>query len=273
MRHVINEGWYENIDSASDEGLTALHCAASGNRANIIELLIQSGSSIDAQDNDGQTPLHYATMEGHVESTKILIELGAQNLPDGDGWTPRMYADDHGHDAVIDLLNDGSNQTDNLPSKDTSSLQETAPLDQTLTLTQQIARAMLQESIADLERLFANGWSLDASLSGSPDTRPLAFALKGEKFDLAQWLLENEADVQINCVDSIYFQDTLTVVEWASKWQPWTFLLPTIIQRFIEQDGEWWAWGAQLHHAADENNLDALEILLKHLEEHADKFS
>jgi hypothetical protein len=58
-------------------GETPLHLAASGGHVEILELLLDEGAHVDAQDIDGETPLHYAVMAGQVEAVAVLLSHGA----------------------------------------------------------------------------------------------------------------------------------------------------------------------------------------------------
>ena len=51
--------------------------------------LIKMGAHVDAVDDDGQTALHYAATCERAETCRLLLESGADpDLPDADGDTP-----------------------------------------------------------------------------------------------------------------------------------------------------------------------------------------
>ena len=56
---------------------TALHVAAAGGAADIVEFLLKAGARADARDNNGQTPADFADAYGHNAVTHMLIEAGA----------------------------------------------------------------------------------------------------------------------------------------------------------------------------------------------------
>uniref|UniRef100_A0ABM0MSE8 Protein phosphatase 1 regulatory subunit 12A-like n=1 Tax=Saccoglossus kowalevskii TaxID=10224 RepID=A0ABM0MSE8_SACKO len=55
-------------------GATALHVAAAKGYIKVMNLLIQAGVSINAQDNDGWSPLHAAAHWGQKEASEVLVE-------------------------------------------------------------------------------------------------------------------------------------------------------------------------------------------------------
>lgn len=67
-----------------------LQVAASPSRGGgVLELLVQSGSVLDAQDQHRRTPLHWAAWKGKVDSAAALLHYGAStSLKDRDGRTP-----------------------------------------------------------------------------------------------------------------------------------------------------------------------------------------
>ena len=69
-------------------GETLLHVATRNNNTEIIELLVDFGSSdVNTQDKEGFAPLHIAAIHGNMHAVKKLVELGAnvnQALPVGE---------------------------------------------------------------------------------------------------------------------------------------------------------------------------------------------
>lgn len=67
---------------------------------------IYNGANINAQDKFGFTPLHYASLYGNLEIVKLLIELGS-NIEARTNFgrlTPLLCASKYGHTQVVQLL-------------------------------------------------------------------------------------------------------------------------------------------------------------------------
>ena len=61
-------------------GWTALHYAATGGHADIIQLLLDQSAYIDAESPNGSTPLMMAARYGNLKSVQLLIDEGADVL-------------------------------------------------------------------------------------------------------------------------------------------------------------------------------------------------
>lgn len=85
---------------------TALHEAARSGRADIVELLLENGSDIEATELEGDTPLHTAVKwGGHEDVVKVLIAHKANvNAGDKDGKTPLWDATAQGYSNIVLLL-------------------------------------------------------------------------------------------------------------------------------------------------------------------------
>lgn len=66
-----------NVNSASEEGLSALHEAAAQENLEMMDFLLANGANINAQDNEGWTPLHAVCHYGFAEVASFLIQRGA----------------------------------------------------------------------------------------------------------------------------------------------------------------------------------------------------
>lgn len=72
-----------------DAGLSSVMYAAQGGYCRVMELLIDAGADVNAQDEDGLTPLHFAASSGCAEACRMLINAGADpDAIDDDGMTP-----------------------------------------------------------------------------------------------------------------------------------------------------------------------------------------
>ncbi|OQR95575.1 hypothetical protein THRCLA_07748 [Thraustotheca clavata] len=64
---------------------TALHYAVENNHKDVVGFLIKCGSNVNAQDSKSITPLHLVKLHETFEMTDILLESGANILPDING--------------------------------------------------------------------------------------------------------------------------------------------------------------------------------------------
>ncbi|KAG1690399.1 hypothetical protein DVH05_028187 [Phytophthora capsici] len=69
--------------SCAADGLTALHHACAGGNSSVVELLLQIGAVVDADDVAMQTPLHVACANSHVDCARLLLraEASTNRLP------------------------------------------------------------------------------------------------------------------------------------------------------------------------------------------------
>ncbi|KPM35886.1 hypothetical protein AK830_g10674 [Neonectria ditissima] len=65
------------VNAFDHEKRTVLHYAASQGNRSIVEMLLNSGADIDAQDGSGQTPLSLAVSQSHEDVAVCLIRSGA----------------------------------------------------------------------------------------------------------------------------------------------------------------------------------------------------
>ncbi len=77
------------VDLLSNDRKSALHFAAIGGHAKIIEILISSTKlSPNVRDANQRTPLHYAVLTDHLASAAMLIQKGSNPLDQQLGVTP-----------------------------------------------------------------------------------------------------------------------------------------------------------------------------------------
>jgi len=94
-----------NPMATNKSGYTAMHCAASEGKSQIVRLLSAHKELLDSQTIDGKTPLILAAFSGHLEAFQILLKAGADALAtEGDGWNAMHYAAYDGHNEMVRML-------------------------------------------------------------------------------------------------------------------------------------------------------------------------
>jgi hypothetical protein len=61
------------------QNITPLHLAAMYGRFDVLEMLLDRGALIDAQDDQGRTALHYGAMNNHGDMCRFLISSGCDH--------------------------------------------------------------------------------------------------------------------------------------------------------------------------------------------------
>lgn len=104
--HILNQ-YPERIDAANVDGFTPLGLAAYFGHADVVDLLLGAGATVDLASRNGDmvTPLHSAAAGRHVEIARMLIERGANvNARQNGGFTPLHSAAQNGDHKLIALL-------------------------------------------------------------------------------------------------------------------------------------------------------------------------
>jgi hypothetical protein len=86
-------------------GCTPLMSAASNNHTAVVDLLLETGASVNVQDQLGHGALFLAAQHGHADMVKLLLDHGADvNMLSGDRTSALMQAAAEGHQAVVKVL-------------------------------------------------------------------------------------------------------------------------------------------------------------------------
>lgn len=94
-----------NVEWTGLDNFTALHFASQENHTEIMKILIEAGSVLDAKSGIGRTPLHLASLRGNNEAVRILADHGASiNCQDEDMYTPLHYASEFGNLESAEIL-------------------------------------------------------------------------------------------------------------------------------------------------------------------------
>ena len=100
---LLNAGAKVNL--RDNDGDTALSEIATVNNTEVMKTLLDAGAKVNTVNNDGQSALMKAAAEGLVNNIRVLIQAGADiNQQDKSGKTALMYAKEGEHRAAIRLL-------------------------------------------------------------------------------------------------------------------------------------------------------------------------
>lgn len=77
VRQLLAQGANPNTDATYGYNFTPLRIAAAQGDTQIMNLLLDAGANINAQDNDGWTPLWDAALAGRLQAVELLVKRGA----------------------------------------------------------------------------------------------------------------------------------------------------------------------------------------------------
>jgi len=103
VKLLVDKG--TKVEAANDRGATALHRATQN--VEIVKLLIDKGAKVDAADERGETALHWAALDGTPEVVGALLAAGGSVVAkDHEGRTPLHAAAEGGNVAAATALLD-----------------------------------------------------------------------------------------------------------------------------------------------------------------------
>jgi len=94
-----------DVNSADEQGKTALHWAAAVNNVEAAGILLVHGANRDAQDNKDETPLFLAAREGSYQAARVLLDHCAnRDIQDHMDRLPLHVAHERAHQDIVTLL-------------------------------------------------------------------------------------------------------------------------------------------------------------------------
>ena len=101
----FNNGYILNAHESNKNKMTPLHCSCKNKNVKIMDLLIDLGADINAQDKKGQTPLYYAVINNDERMVKHLLLRGANKfIKDENNLRPYDLAFSLGDKNLVKIL-------------------------------------------------------------------------------------------------------------------------------------------------------------------------
>ena len=95
-----------DVKTTNHQGVVAAHMAAQKGDTAMVRLLHELGADVQCRClDDGSLPIHASAMDGHSDTTALLLELKSDpNVQNNNGCTPLFDASFMGHSSVIKTL-------------------------------------------------------------------------------------------------------------------------------------------------------------------------
>ena len=109
LSEIANHPDFAEVDplvlhSINEFGNAPIHVLAAWRQPQKLAHLIRLGADINQQGEGGLTPLHIAVEQNDIESTKVLLEAGAELIKDDWGITPLQLAENLKQSEVYKLI-------------------------------------------------------------------------------------------------------------------------------------------------------------------------
>ncbi|RBR25411.1 uncharacterized protein FIESC28_01848 [Fusarium coffeatum] len=245
-----------DIRSTSRLGHTALHFAAMNGDKATIKRLCRYGFDVMAKSKEKATPLHIAVTENRAGAVRTLIQLGAKSSMDNLVRTPLMIAQFQDNAEIIEILENefGKQSDDSVDERHTARL------------LLRLKSAIEHGDLAGCQSLTSKGCPLNKPLPRTGNASPLTYALVRHQATIAEWLCQTGASVL--SVNDFKVTSMHTIIT-AARYPRLSTFLPTLLQRFIDQGGNWDDLAFRLiAQAAASGNEPGLKVILTHLPTH-----
>lgn len=260
----VENGLIDDLDMASAIGWTAMHVASLRGNTRMIEYLSSKGCKIMPETDDKETPLHLAVKSGHQEAAKLLLRLGARDIPDATGMTPGMHASKGNDRAMVRLMRETLASEQRHPEQSGSDFLPQMTLK---ALTNAMEKAIQFNDLKQCQRLHAMGCTLNVSIKG---LSPLVLALREGCLEIAEWLLDSGAETTAQMCGRTNDDACFNVIEICLRRTNLCTLLAKLVDQCMH-DGSGWPLldNRSFLSAIDYQNTEGLSILLRLLEERA----
>ncbi|MGE5195867.1 MAG: ankyrin repeat domain-containing protein [Anaerolineae bacterium] len=233
-----------DLDAIDENGRTALHWACAAGLIDLVKTLIQEGADLDATDEMGQTPFHLACQYNQVEMVKALIQNYSIdiNQKDQSDRTPLHCAWINGHLQLAEELTSNGALIDVYQGKGA------APL-----------HWAVEMGYVDLVRQLLSHKQNPNIVHPSNGNTPLHLACISGSSMLSRQLLEANASVSVkNSRGASPLFNALSSIPVNIE------LIAMLLEKGADPNEIFPNERTPLLEALDSNNLELLQLLLKH---------
>lgn len=255
----------------------AIHLAAACGRSNFLRLMVQNNVPFDVNGVTGYpslTPLHLASKFGYHDTVEILISYNANiNARDAHHNLAIDLAAENNHLRVIKLLLKAGSEkpsnrfSDAIARLMISGMEYADDWENSKAISQfQFESAIMRGDLEYCQRLVANGQSINAEFPTHSYT-PLVCAVVNGQSHIVDWLVSAGVEVT-NPVIEILHPSLRCIASLTAYHILSTDSLAAVMSLALKQNVNW--YGANLgplHVAILDNNMEALDVILKHIRE------
>lgn len=197
IEYILSKGF--DINQKNNAGQAPIVWAVAGNSHEVIGFLIDKGADINTKDTDGRSLMFNAAARGSKETIELLQSYGLEiNAKDNFGMTPLQSSLRGGIETVEFLLDKGAEiAPKECMSGNSCSIDGTTILHQAMYANNPAIVELLIKRKAPLNVIDTNG------------STPLMIAVNRGSYDLAQILLDNDAEPDIK--DSSFGRSALHI--------------------------------------------------------------
>ena len=216
---LFEEGLIQNINATNDKGETYLMIACEGGFIDCARVLIERGAGVNLKGRDFQSALTKACYKGHLDIVTLLIAHNATPLHyDEENNSPCLIACETGNLELLEWAFEHGGNVNRPPG-----------------FGDALAIAFNYDQSHIVDWLLHHGYDLNY-VDGYPRDNPLTMACESDYVGLAEFLLDQGADININAGeygrdDEDEVQDAAAFPLFSACWKGHIEIVELLIER------------------------------------------